>query len=478
MNLQRALIGLTGPLVFITIYFLFRPAELSREGVAVLGIAAWMAIWWITEYTDIAITALLPIILFPMTNAVPVSETTAAYGHKYIFLYMGGFFLAIAIEKWNLHRRIALNIIYLVGSNMQRIVLGFMLATAFMSMWISNTATSVMMLPIALAIIAQVKDHPDTPEDERDLFGKMILLSIAYSASIGGIATLFGTPPNLVLAGIVKEIYDTEITFFQWLQIGLPISVILLAIAWIYLTRVAFKMKVSEFPGGKPEIKRLRNQLGLFSNQELVVSIVFAATALCLITRQWLQIWIPQLDDSIIAMTAGIALCLLPSGRSGDRILNWQEAVKLPWGVLILFGGGMALAKGFTSTGLAEWIGQQFISLNGLPILLILFLLIAAVNFLTEITSNLATTAMLLPILASMAIAMGVHPYLLLVSATVAASCAFMLPVATPPNAVVFGAGLLKIKDMSKTGLWLNLFSIVFLTLFIYTFLDLIWVLD
>ena len=478
MNLQRALIGLTGPLVFITIYFLFRPAELSREGVAVLGIAAWMAIWWITEYTDIAITALLPIILFPMTNAVPVSETTAAYGHKYIFLYMGGFFLAIAIEKWNLHRRIALNIIYLVGSNMQRIVLGFMLATAFMSMWISNTATSVMMLPIALAIIAQVKDHPDTPEDERDLFGKMILLSIAYSASIGGIATLFGTPPNLVLAGIVKEIYDTEITFFQWLQIGLPISVILLAIAWIYLTRVAFKMKVSEFPGGKPEINRLRNQLGVFSNQELVVSIVFAATALCLITRQWLQIWIPQLDDSIIAMTAGIALCLLPSGRSGDRILNWQEAVKLPWGVLILFGGGMALAKGFTSTGLAEWIGQQFISLNGLPILLILFLLIAAVNFLTEITSNLATTAMLLPILASMAIAMGVHPYLLLVSATVAASCAFMLPVATPPNAVVFGAGLLKIKDMSKAGLWLNLFSIVFLTLFIYTFLDLIWVLD
>ena len=478
MNLQRALIGLTGPLVFITIYFLFRPAELSREGVAVLGIAAWMAIWWITEYTDIAITALLPIILFPMTNAVPVSETTAAYGHKYIFLYMGGFFLAIAIEKWNLHRRIALNIIYMVGSNMQRIVLGFMLATAFMSMWISNTATSVMMLPIALAIIAQVKDHPDTPEDERDLFGKMILLSIAYSASIGGIATLFGTPPNLVLAGIVKEIYDTEITFFQWLQIGLPISVILLAIAWIYLTRVAFKMKVSEFPGGKPEINRLRNQLGVFSNQELVVSIVFAATALCLITRQWLQIWIPQLDDSIIAMTAGIALCLLPSGRSGDRILNWQEAVKLPWGVLILFGGGMALAKGFTSTGLAEWIGQQFISLNGLPILLILFLLIAAVNFLTEITSNLATTAMLLPILASMAIAMGVHPYLLLVSATVAASCAFMLPVATPPNAVVFGAGLLKIKDMSKAGLWLNLFSIVFLTLFIYTFLDLIWVLD
>ncbi len=478
MNLRRALAGLSGPLMFFIISFLFSPAELSRDGIAVLAIAAWMAIWWITEFTDIAITALLPIVLFPLTNAVDINETTAAYGHRYIFLYMGGFFLAIAIEKWNLHRRIALNIIYLVGSNMQRIVLGFMLATAFMSMWISNTATSVMMLPIALAIIAQVKDHPGTPEDERDLFAKMILLSIAYSASIGGIATLFGTPPNLVFAGIVKEIYETEITFVQWLQVGLPISVVLLGIAWVYLTKVAFKMKVSEFPGGKPEIKRLRNQLGMFSSQELVVSIVFAVTAICLIARQWLQVWMPQLDDSIIAMTAAIILCLLPSGQGEDRILNWNEAVKMPWGVLILFGGGMALAKGFTSTGLAEWIGQQLISLNGLPILLILFVLIAAVNFLTEITSNLATTAMLLPILASMAISVGVHPYLLLVSATVAASCAFMLPVATPPNAVVFGAGLLKIKDMSKTGLWLNLFSICFLTLFIYFFLDLIWVLD
>ena len=478
MKLRRGLIGLLGPFIFCLIYFLFRPADLSIEGVAVLGIAVWMAIWWITEFTDIAITALLPIILFPLTDAVDINETTAAYGHRYVFLYMGGFFLAIAIEKWNLHRRIALNIIYLVGSNMQRIVLGFMLATAFMSMWISNTATSVMMLPIALAIIAQVKDHPDTPEDERDLFGKMILLSIAYSASIGGIATLFGTPPNLVFAGIVKEIYGTEITFFQWLKIGLPISLTLLAVAWLYLTRFAFKMKVSGFPGGKPEIARLKNQLGIFSFQEIIVSIVFAATAICLIARQWLQVWLPQLDDSIIAMAAGITLCLLPSGKSGGRILNWGEAVKMPWGVLILFGGGMALAKGFTTTGLAEWIGQQLISLNGLPILLILFVLIAAVNFLTEITSNLATTAMLLPILASMATSVGVHPYLLLVSATVAASCAFMLPVATPPNAVVFGAGLLKIRDMSKTGLWLNLLSICFLTFFIYFFLDSIWVLD
>ena len=470
--------GIGGPLLFLIIINFIHPEGLSESGIAVLGVTIWMAIWWIFEVTDIAVTALLPIALFPLTGAIDISTTTASYGHKYIFLYMGGFFLAIAIEKWNLHRRIALNIIYIVGSNISRIVLGFMLATAFMSMWISNTATSVMMLPIALAIIAQVKDHPDTPEDEKELFGKMILLSIAYSASIGGMATLFGTPPNLVFAGIVKELYDVEITFTKWIQIGLPISTTLLAMAWFYLTRFAFKIRIKQFPGGKKEINRLRNRLGPFTHQEKLVSIIFALTALSLITRQWLQNFLPALDDSIIAIIAGITLCMTPSSKNNARLLEWSEAVKMPWGVLLLFGGGMALAKGFTETGLAVWIGEQLTSLNGLPILLIIFLLILSVNFLTEITSNLATTAMLLPILASMAVSIGVHPYLLLVSATVAASCAFMLPVATPPNAVVFGSGLLKIKDMTKTGLWLNILSIIFLTFFIYTFLDIIWVLD
>jgi len=400
-----------------------------------------------------------------------IKSTTAAYGHKYIFLYMGGFFLAIAIEKWNLHKRIALNIVSVVGASISKITLGFMLATAFLSMWISNTATSVMMLPIGLAIVKQLKDHPDTEENENELFGKMLMLAIAYSASIGGIATLFGTPPNLVFAGIIKQLYNVEISFAKWLSIGFPISITLLFIAWVYLTKFAFRIKMESFPGGMEEIKRMKNDLGPMSHGEKIVSFVFAITACLLILRQWLQNYLPQLDDTIIALCAGIALCLIPSGKPDDKILNWKEAVKMPWGVLILFGGGMALAAGFTSSGLAEWIGGQFVLLKALPIFALVFVLILSVNLLTEITSNMATTAMLLPILAPIAQSIDVHPFLLMISATIAASCAFMLPVATPPNAVVFGSGLLKIKDMVNTGIVMNAISVILLWAFIYVFL-------
>ena len=264
-----------GPVGYFLILFLFKPEGLSPAGVAILAATFWIALWWITDVTHIAVTALLPIVLFPLTDAISLSDTTNAYGHKYIFLYMGGFFLAIAIEKWNLHKRIALNIIAIVGASVSRIVLGFMLATAFMSMWISNTATSVMMLPIGLAIIKQLKDHPDTEENENEIFGKMIMLAIAYSASIGGIATLFGTPPNLVFAGVIKELYGVEISFAKWLSIGLPISLTLLALSWYYLTRIAFKIKMQEFPGGKEEILRLRSKLGKMKRGEVIVSIVF-----------------------------------------------------------------------------------------------------------------------------------------------------------------------------------------------------------
>jgi len=471
MKKLAAGIGILG---YLIILFLVKPEGLSEAGVAILAATFIIAVWWIFEVTDIAITALLPIILFPMSGGLGLEETTAAYGHKYIFLYMGGFFLAIAIEKWNLHKRIALNIISVVGASIQRITLGFMLATAFMSMWISNTATSVMMLPIGLAIIKQLKDNPETKENENTMFGKMLMLAIAYSASIGGIATLFGTPPNLVFAGVVKELYDVDISFFQWLSIGLPISITLLAIAWLYLTRVAFKFQMNEFPGGLEEINRLKSELGPMKYEEKVVAVVFAFTAFFLITRQWLQSAIPNLDDAIIALTAGIALCLLPARDGESTILKWKEAVKMPWGVLILFGGGMALAAGFTSSGLAVWIGSQFENLKFLPIVLLILVVIVAVNFLTEITSNLATTAMLLPILAPIAMSIDVHPYLLMISATIAASCAFMLPVATPPNAVVFGSGLITIKDMSTIGLRMNLISILLLWVFIYFLLALI----
>jgi sodium-dependent dicarboxylate transporter 2/3/5 len=478
-NAQR--IGLiAGPLIFLLSLKFMHLQGLSEQGHAVLACTFWIAIWWITEAIPIAMTSLLTIVLFPLTGALSLSETTASFGHKYIFLYIGGFILAIAIERWNLHRRIALNIINFIGTNMKRIVLGFMVATAFLSMWISNTATAVMMIPIGMAIVSQLKDDPSTEENENSLFGKMLMLAIAYSASIGGMATLIGTPPNLVLAGIIQEQYGVEITFSQWISFGLPVSVILLFICWKYLTNHAFKIKVTAFPGGRPAIQQRLQAMGKISYEERSVLIVFALTAFAWISRSFLlQSFIPDLDDTIIAMVAGLVLFLLPAAKDKKRMLiTWEEAVKLPWGILLLFGGGLALAEGFTSSGLADWIGAQMTLLNGVAVLLLLLILIAAVNFLTEITSNLATTAMMLPILAPLALGINVHPYLLMVGATTAASCAFMLPVATPPNAVVFGSGYLKIIDMVKAGVWMNIISILIITVMVYLLLPYLWGFD
>jgi len=477
LKLTKKTIGLIlGPVLFVSILLFFHPQGLTKPANAVLASAVWIAVWWITEALPIAVTALLPIILFPLSGGLGLEETTASYGHKYVFLYIGGFIVAIAIEKWNLHKRIALNIIKIVGTNVVYIILGFMIATAFLSMWISNTATSVMILPIGMAIVSQLRDNPKTIENENLIFGKALMLAIAYSASIGGMATLIGTPPNLVLAGVVKETYGVEITFSQWFKFGFPISVLLLFLSWFYLTRIAFKFKQKAFPGGSKEIRSQLKALGKISFQEKTVMAVFVCTAVAWISRSFLlKQFIPGIDDTIIAMFAGSLLFLLPSGESEKRILDWDDAIKLPWGIILLFGGGMALALGFESSGLAVWIGQQMTSLRAMPLILILLILITSVNFLTEITSNLATTAMLLPVLVSMASAIGVHPYLLLLGATVAASCAFMLPVATPPNAVVFGSGYLKMEDMVRKGFWMNIISIILLTVIIYFVLPLIW---
>ena len=474
---KTKLLGLVlGPVSFFLILFFFHPEGLSEQANAVLASTIWIAIWWITEAIPIAVTALLPLVLFPLSGGLDLSATSGSFGHKYVFLYMGGFIIAIAIEKWNLHRRIALNIISLIGSDVRKIILGFMVATAFLSMWISNTATSVMMLPIGLAIIKQLQDNPDTIEDENQTFGKALMLAIAYSASIGGLATLIGTPPNLVLAGVVLDTYGYEITFMQWFVFGLPISVILIFICWKYLTKYAFTFKQKSFPGGKEEIKRLLSKLGKISYEEKVVAFVFALTAFCWITRSFLlQKILPGLDDTIIAIFFAIVLFLIPSKKKGEQLINWEEAVKMPWGIILLFGGGMALAKGFEESGLATWIGSQMISLSGLPILVLVLVLITAVNFLTEITSNLATTAMLLPVLAPMALTIDVHPFVLMVGAAVAASCAFMLPVATPPNAVVFGSGYLRIPDMVSKGFFMNIISIIILTFFVYFVLPELW---
>jgi len=468
-----------GPLLFILLQIIGKPESMPAPAYDVLCVTIWMALWWVTEVVPIAVTALLPIVLFPLTGALDIATTTAAFGHKYIFLYIGGFFLAVTIEKWNLHKRIALSIIKLIGTNVNYIILGFMVATGFLSMWISNTATAVMMLPIGIAIISQLKDNPNTVENENLKFGKALMLAIAYSASIGGIGTLIGTPPNLIFAGIVEQIYGIEISFLKWAMFGMPISVILLFICWKYLTKVAFKFEQTEFPGGKAEISRLLKALGKMSKQEKMVLAVFAVTAFCWITRSFLLAPIfPFIDDTIIAIAAGIVLFVLPGKEKGKQLLHWKEAVKIPWGIILLFGGGMALAKAFGDTGLAVWIGNQLVDLENLPFFVLLLVLIAAVNFLTEVTSNTATTAMLLPVLAPMALVMNIHPYSLMVGATLAASCAFMLPVATPPNAVVFGSGHLRISDMVKSGFWMNTISILIVTLIVYFVLPYIWDFD
>jgi sodium-dependent dicarboxylate transporter 2/3/5 len=302
------------------------------------------------------------------------------------------------------------------------------------------------------------------------------MLAIAYSASIGGMATLIGTPPNLVLAGVVETTYGAEITFLQWFAFGFPISLILLFLCWIYLTRFAFSFKQKEFPGGKEEIKRQLSGLGKISFEEKTVLIVFVCMAFAWISRSFLiEKFIPAIDDTIIAVFFSVLLFLLPTSKKGEKMISWKDAVKLPWGITLLYGGGMAIALGFESSGLALWIGNQLTVLETVPFILLLLILITAVNFLTEITSNLATTAMLLPVLVSLAPSIGVHPYFLMIGATIAASCAFMLPVATPPNAVVFGSGYLKIEDMVKKGLWMNFISIIVLTVVVYFILPLIW---
>ena len=471
-----------GPILFVLTRHFISFDGLSDEGNAVLASTLWIAIWWITEAIPIAATSLMPIILFPLSGGLSLSETTSSFGHRFVFLYLGGFILALSIEKWNLHKRIALNIIKIIGTDIKKIILGFMVSTAFLSMWISNTATSVMMLPIGIAIIKQIKDLKNTPENENLIFGKSLMLSIAFSASIGGVATLIGTPPNIIFAGIIQEIYNIEISFLKWFMFGFPVSIILLFIAWLYLTNMAFKFKQDKFDEGKKEINRQLKAIGSMSYEEKIVLTVFVLTGLAWITRTFfLNKFLPNLDDSIIALISGISLFIFQAkNKSGkkEKIMNWEDAVKLPWGILLLFGGGLAIAQGFQSSGLAAWIAQNMVQLEGFSIFLILLVVIAAVNFLTEITSNLATTAMLLPILAPTAVILGVHPYILMVGATIAASCAFMLPVATPPNAVVFGSGYIKMSDMVRVGVLMNFISITIILLMVYFVLPVLWEFD
>ena len=419
MRLNKNILGLIiGPLLFLAIMIFVDAEGLSFEAKCILASTAWMAVWWVTECVPISVTALLPIVLFPLTGGMDLATTTAAYGHKLVFLFVGGFLIALAIEKWHLHKRLALNIIRVTGSNKSRVILGFMLATAFLSMWISNTATSIMILPVGLAIISQLKDDPKTIENENEVFGKSLMIAIAYSASIGGMATLIGTPPNMVLAGVVEESYGIKLNMFDWMKFGVPLSSFLLIICWLYLTKIAFKFKNEEFSAGKEEILRQINKLGRFSNEEIKVLIVFTLTALGWIFRGSIETIFPMIDDTIIAIFFAVTLFIIPTKnhKSNTTLLVWNDTVKLPWGILILFGGGMAIASAFGKSGLALWIADLLQNLNDVSLFLIILIIVTSINLLTEVTSNMATTAMLLPVLVTIALAIEVHPYFLLVS--------------------------------------------------------------
>lgn len=477
-NVQK--IGLfLGPLLFLLTTLFFSPAGLSKEAVAVLASTIWIATWWITEAVPIPVASLLPIILFPLTGAV-TEGVTNQYGDAIIFLFLGGFVLAISLEKWNLHRRIALNIILLVGTSTQKIVLGFMVATGFLSMWISNTATAMMMMPIALSVITHFKESLGEKEEQAKNFGIALMLAVGYSASIGGLGTLIGTPPNTIFAGVVKEIYGIDLSFAKWMLFGVPISALILMATWFYLVKLAFPTNIKTIPGGREVILKQKQQLGKMNPEEKVITAVFICTALAWVTRTFiLQKFNPHISDTTIAIAAAVALYLIPSKRAKDgRLLNWDDMKQVPWGILLLFGGGLAIAKGFNDTGLAEWIGGKLTILQGVTLILLIAAIAGLVIFLTEITSNTATATMMFPIMASLALALDVHPYALMIAAGLAASCAFMLPVATPPNAVVFGTGLIRIVDMVRAGFWLNVFSTIIITILIYNFLPFVWGMD
>ncbi|RMH62759.1 MAG: DASS family sodium-coupled anion symporter [Calditrichaeota bacterium] len=468
---------IAGPLIFLFIYFFIPDTIIPHQARAVLASTVWVALWWITEAVPIAVASLLPIVLFPLSGGLNIRATTAAYGNPLVFLFIGGFIIAMAIERWQLHRRIALHIIVWMGTATSRIILGFMLATALLSMWISNTATTLMMMPIGLSVVRQLQQTADKKGGVEPVFGKALMLSIAYAASIGGMATLIGTPTNVIFSAMVKQLLNYEITFASWFVFAFPLSVLLLVLGWLYLVRVAFPLRYDVVSGGNERIRARLEAMGPVKVQEKKVLIVFTLTALAWMGRSFiLAPLFPDINDTIIALNGALLLFIIPSGKGrGHRLLFWEDAVKLPWGIILLFGGGLALAAGFKESGLALWLGERMHGLHVLPYALLILIVVASVNFLTEITSNVATASVILPVLAAMARAMGSPPLELMAAATIAASCAFMLPVATPPNAVVFGSGEITMGDMVRTGLRMNLISIGVEGIYVLVILPWLW---
>jgi solute carrier family 13 (sodium-dependent dicarboxylate transporter), member 2/3/5 len=458
---------LLGPVVLLALLALPAPAGMEPAAWRTAAVGLLMAIWWISEALPIPATALLPLALFPVLGVGSVDAAAAPYANPVIFLFLGGFLIAQAMQRWELHRRIALLVIRAVGTSPVRLIGGFMLSAAFLSMWVSNTATAVMMLPIGLSVVGLVVDRPGPGvRDAGDSnFAVALMLGIAYACSIGGLATLIGTPPNALLAGFMAETYGVRIGFGEWMLLGVPIAAVALPLTWLVLTRWVYPVRLREIPGGAGEIDRQLRRMGRLSRGERLVGSVFVLTAAAWITRPLLEARLPGLSDAGIAVAAAVVLFLLPvSLRHGEFALNWEWAKRIPWDVLILFGGGLSLAGAITRTGLAGWIGDALSAVAVLPLLLILVVVCAVMVFLTELTSNTATAAAFLPVLASLAVGIGEDPLLLAVPAALAASCAFMLPVATPPNAIVYGSSFVTIPQMARAGVVLNLIFIVLLS--------------
>ncbi|MCA9540720.1 MAG: sodium:proton antiporter [Myxococcales bacterium] len=451
-----------GPVLAAAVWLGLAAIGLKAEATRLAAITALMATWWMTEAAPVAVTAVLPLVLFPWLGVSPAKSVAPNYGHDLIWLFFGGFQLAFAIERRGLHRRIALFLVRLIGTRADRLVLGFMLAAGLLSMWLVNTSTTLMMLPVALAVAKAIEPEGDGP------FGAALMLGLAYSASVGGMGTYLGTAPNGVFRGIAEK-FGVAITFGQWMAFAAPLSLVLIGLIWVYLTRFAFSIRRGELPDDHPARLALAEDLGPWTPPQRRVAVLFAVTVAMWVSRRWLLeglgISTKAVTDSTVAVGAAVLLFLLPAGLGRQRLLTWRDATATPWHLLLLFGGGFALADGFDATGLSRWLGGVLAGVTaGLPAPVVVLAVVLFMTFLTEVTSNTATATVLLPVIGGLAVAMHIAPALLMVPATLAASIGFMLPVATPPNAIVYGTGRVTLPQMARAGLWINLGSAVVIT--------------
>lgn len=457
MNNSKAIAQIAGPIAAAVVWWLSSSQGLPDEATRVLAAAAWMLIWWIAEAVPLGVTSVLPMVLFPIMGIASIAETTAPYGSHYVFLFMGGFLIALALERWDLHKRFALSVLVLAGGNPRWLIAGFMVATAALSMWISNTATTLMMLPIALSVLHKVdaKIHPN--------FALALLLATAYSANLGGIATLIGTPPNVAMAGVLEDQFNIEVPFLEWTMMALPFSVLMLVVVYVLLTRVLTPVAPGSLSQGHHEIRSELAALGSWKPAERRVAVVFALTGLLWVGRRWLVAWTGlEMNDTTIAMAAGVGLFLIPSAeRDSARLLTWRDTRNLPWDILLLFGGGLTLAKALGDAEVLAMVAEAMAAWDDISLGALVLLFAGAALLLTEVMSNLALTVVMVPIVGQIALEWGVNPMLLVIPVTIASSCAFMLPMATPPNAIIFGSQRITMKEMASVGLLLNAIAAV-----------------